>query len=280
MELTPFLVHEIVVRALAEDIGTGDLAGLAIPPDATAEARFVPRREGTTAGLAVAGAVFAAVDPALSFTAQIADGTQFTAGQTIATVRGPARSLLMGERVALNLLQRLCGIATLTASYVEAVAGTNARILDTRKTTPGLRALEKYAVRMGGGVNHRFGLYDGVMLKDNHLAILAANGVDLGAAVARARAAVGPMVRVEVEVETVEQAGIAAAVGADLIMLDNMPPEELRAAVALIAGRARSEASGGITLATIRAVAASGVDFISVGALTHSAAALDIGLDM
>lgn len=280
MTLTSHQINEIVVRALAEDIGTGDLSGLAIPADVPAEARFVPRREGVAAGLPVVAAVFAAVDPELSFSAHVADGAQFTAGQTIATVRGPARSLLMGERVALNLLQRMCGIATLTARYVDAVSGTGARILDTRKTTPGLRVLEKYAVRMGGGVNHRFGLYDGVMLKDNHLAILAAQGIGLADAVARARAAVGPMVRVEVEVETVEQAGIAAAAGADLIMLDNMPPEQLREAVALIAGRALSEASGGITLATIRAVAASGVDYISVGALTHSAVALDIGLDM
>jgi nicotinate-nucleotide pyrophosphorylase (carboxylating) len=182
--------------------------------------------------------------------------------------------------VALNLLQRLSGIATLTARYVAAVDGTGARILDTRKTTPGLRALEKYAVRMGGGVNHRFGLYDGVMLKDNHLAILAAAGLGLAEAVARARGAVGPMVRVEVEVESVAAAGVAAAAGADMIMLDNMPPAELRAAVAAVAGRALTEASGGITLDTLRAVAESGVDYISVGALTHSARGLDIGLDI
>jgi nicotinate-nucleotide pyrophosphorylase (carboxylating) len=174
----------------------------------------------------------------------------------------------------------MCGIATLTARYVEAVSGTRARILDTRKTTPGLRALEKYAVRTGGGTNHRFALYDGVMLKDNHLAILAAQGYGLAEAIARTRAAVGPMVRVEVEVESVEQAAVAAAAGADMILLDNMPPDQLRAAVAAIAGRAISEASGGITLSTIRAVAESGVDYISVGALTHSARALDIGLDM
>jgi nicotinate-nucleotide pyrophosphorylase (carboxylating) len=174
----------------------------------------------------------------------------------------------------------MCGIATLTARYVEAVQGTKVRILDTRKTTPGLRALEKYAVRTGGGTNHRFALYDGVMLKDNHLAILAAQGLGLADALRRVRASVGPMVRVEVEVESVEQAAVAAAAGADMILLDNMPPDELRSAVAAIAGRALAEASGGITLATIRAVAESGVDFISVGALTHSARALDIGLDM
>jgi nicotinate-nucleotide pyrophosphorylase (carboxylating) len=280
MELTTQTIHTIVERALSEDIGTGDLSSLTIPADVTAEAHVVPRSAGVAAGLPLLAAVFAAVDPALHVTLHHADGNAFRAGDVLATVRGPARSLLQGERVALNLLQRMCGIATLTARYVDAVSGTGTRILDTRKTTPGLRALEKYAVRMGGGVNHRFGLYDGVMLKDNHLAILAAQGIDLAAAVARARAAVGPMVRVEVEVESVAQAGIATTAGADLIMLDNMPPAQLRAAVELIAGRSLTEASGGITLATIRAVAESGVDYISVGALTHSAAALDIGLDM
>jgi nicotinate-nucleotide pyrophosphorylase (carboxylating) len=187
--------------------------------------------------------------------------------------------VLSGERVALNLLQRLSGIATLTARYVAETVGTRARILDTRKTTPGLRALEKYAVRVGGGVNHRFGLYDGVMLKDNHLAILAAQGVGLAEAVRRARANVGPMVRVEVEVENIVQAREALEAGADFLLLDNMSPDELRAVVELAAGRATLEASGGITLETLRAVAESGVDYISVGALTHSARALDIGLD-
>ncbi len=208
------------------------------------------------------------------------EGARIERGEAVATVAGPARGLLTGERVALNLVQRMSGVATLAARYVEAVRGTRARILDTRKTTPGLRALEKYAVRVGGATNHRFGLYDGVMLKDNHLAILAAQGLGLAEAVARARGAVGPMVRVEVEVESVEQAAVAASAGADMILLDNMPPEQLRAAVAVIAGRALSEASGGITLETIRAVAESGVDYISVGALTHSARALDIGLDI
>jgi nicotinate-nucleotide pyrophosphorylase (carboxylating) len=193
---------------------------------------------------------------------------------------GPARGLLTGERVALNLIQRMSGIATTTARYVAAVAGLPVRILDTRKTTPGLRLLEKYAVRMGGGVNHRFGLYDAVMLKDNHLALLAAQGIDLAAAVQQARAAVGPLVKIEVEVETPEQADMAAAAGADVILLDNMAPEMLRSAVEQVRGRALLEASGGITLATIRAVAATGVNYISVGALTHSAGALDIALDV
>lgn len=280
-DLPSALIRDVVARALNEDIGTGDLTTLAvIPPDARAEAHFVFREPGVVCGLPVVATVFAMVDPALTLRPRVAEGARASAGERVATVAGPARGLLSGERVALNLLQRLSGIATLTARYVEALQGAPARILDTRKTTPGLRALEKYAVRVGGGVNHRFGLYDGVMLKDNHLAILAARGVDLAEAVRQARAAVGPMVRVEVEVESVAQAAIAAEAGADLILLDNMPPAQLRAAVAAVAGRARTEASGGINLHSIRAVAESGVDFISVGALTHSAIALDIGLDI
>ncbi len=281
LDLPDERIRDVVARALHEDVGTGDLTTLSvIPPDARSEARFVFREAGVVCGLPLLSTVFALVDPALTLRPQAPEGARVAAGQCVATIAGPARGLLSGERVALNLFQRLSGIATLTARYVEAVRGTRARILDTRKTTPGLRALEKYAVRVGGGLNHRFGLYDGVMLKDNHLAILAAQGVDLAEAVRRARAAVGPMVRVEVEVESVEQAAVAAEAGADLILLDNMSPEQLRAAVAAVAGRARTEASGGITLATIRAVAESGVDFISVGALTHSAPALDIGLDI
>lgn len=275
------LIRDLVTRALAEDIGTGDLSAMSvIPAAAQAEARFVFREPGVVCGLPLVQAVFAAVDPTLQVTSYVAEGTQVESGASVAGVSGPARGLLSGERVALNLFQRLSGVATLAARYVAAVAGTPARILDTRKTTPGLRALEKYAVRVGGATNHRFGLYDGVMLKDNHLAILTAQGVGLAEAIQRARAAVGPMVRVEVEVETVAAAAIAAEAGADLILLDNMPPEQLRTAVSAIAGRARSEASGGITLASIRAVAESGVDYISIGALTHSARALDIGLDM
>ncbi|MBO9317816.1 MAG: carboxylating nicotinate-nucleotide diphosphorylase, partial [Chloroflexus sp.] len=192
---------------------------------------------------------------------------------------GSARSILSGERVALNLLQRLSGIATMTAQYVAAVANTKAKILDTRKTTPGLRALEKYAVRVGGGYNHRFGLYDGVMLKDNHLAILAAQGIDLVSAIKQVRQHLGPIVQIEVEVESVDAAIAAAEAGADLILLDNMPLDQLRLAVQAIAGRAKTEASGGVTLQTVRAIAETGVDYISVGALTHSVRALDIGLD-
>jgi nicotinate-nucleotide pyrophosphorylase (carboxylating) len=281
MDLSPAVIREAVTRALAEDVGQGDLTTLAlIPADARAEALVVAREPGVVAGLPVLEAVFAATDPTLVVEGHVAEGNSVVAGAALACVTGNARAILTGERVALNLLQRLCGIATMTARYVAAVRGLPVRILDTRKTTPGLRALEKYAVRTAGGVNHRFGLYDAMMLKDNHLALLAADGVGLGEAVARARADAGPMVRIEVEVETVEQARVAAEAGAELILLDNMPPAVLREAVATVAGRARLEASGGITLETVRAVAETGVDYISIGALTHSVRALDIGLDM
>ena len=280
LDLAPAVIQDVVARALAEDVGTGDLTTLgAIPAEAWAEAAFVFREAGVVCGLPVLRATFAAIDPALTLTPLVAEGATVAEGTTVATIAGPARGLLTGERVALNLFQRMSGIATLTARYVAAVAGTKVRILDTRKTTPGLRAIEKYAVRTGGATNHRFGLYDGVMLKDNHLAILATQGCDLAEAVRRVRAAVGPMVRVEVEVESITQAVAASEAGADLILLDNMPPDQLRAAVRAVAGQALTEASGGITLTTIRAVAESGVDFISVGALTHAARALDIGLD-
>jgi nicotinate-nucleotide pyrophosphorylase (carboxylating) len=280
MHLSYQLLREVVGRALAEDIGTGDITTLAIiPAGATAEARLEVRESGVICGLPVWRAVFEALDPALQLTEQAAEGARLERGAVAASVRGRAQSILTGERVALNLVQRMSGIATLTARYVTAVAGTRARILDTRKTTPGLRALEKYAVRVGGGVNHRFALYDGVMLKDNHLALLAAQGVGLAEAVRRARAAVGPMVRVEVEVERVEDAIVAAEAGATMILLDNMPPKQMRAAVAAVGGRAELEASGGVTLDTVRAVAESGVDYISVGALTHSARALDLSLE-
>ncbi|HET9224655.1 MAG TPA: carboxylating nicotinate-nucleotide diphosphorylase [Roseiflexaceae bacterium] len=281
MDLSPKVIYGIVERALAEDVGQGDLTTLAvIPAPAWAEALVVTREPGVVAGLNVLEAVFTTIDPALAVERCVAEGEAVAEDVVLARVAGAARAILTGERVALNLLQRLCGIATLTARYVAAVRGLPVSILDTRKTTPGLRALEKYAVRVGGGTNHRFGLYDAIMLKDNHLALLAARGVDFAEALRRARAAVGPMVRIEIEAETVEQACAAAAAGADMILLDNMLPEQLRAAVAAVAGRAQLEASGGITLETVRAVAETGVDYISVGALTHSARALDIGLDV
>lgn len=280
MDLPNDVVAEIVARALREDIGHGDITTQAlVPAEAQALANVVTREAGVVAGLPVLAAVYAAVDPAVVVSLRLADGDQMAVGAVLAAVRGPARSILTGERVALNLLQRLCGIATLTARYVATVGDQPARVLDTRKTTPGLRALEKYAVRCGGGVSHRFGLYDAVLIKDNHLALLAREGLTVADAVRRARAAVGPLVKVEVEVESVEQAHAAARAGADVILLDNMPPERMREAVARIDRRALVEASGGITLETIGAVAASGVDFISVGALTHAARALDIGLD-
>jgi nicotinate-nucleotide pyrophosphorylase (carboxylating) len=207
------------------------------------------------------------------------DGQRAVAGSRLLVVRGPARALLAAERVALNFVQHLSGIATLTARFVEAVRGTRARILDTRKTTPGLRRLEKYAVRCGGGFNHRFGLFDQVLIKDNHLAALKGAAPNpIAVAVQRARAR-WPRLTVEVEADTLEQVAQAVAAGADMILLDNMSPRQLRAAVQLVAGRARTEASGGVTLRTVRQIAQAGVDFISVGALTHSAPAVDIGLD-
>lgn len=280
MDIPLHLIDTIVSQALAEDIGNGDITTLtAIPANIATTAYIVTREAGVIAGLPLVAAVFRQLDPTVRVTCHITDGTAVSAGTPVATLIGSARAILSGERVALNLLQRLSGIATLTAQYVAAVAGTRAQIIDTRKTTPGLRVLEKYAVRMGGGRNHRFGLYDGVMLKDNHLAILAAHGVDLATAIARVRAQIGPMVRLEVEVECVADAIVAAEAGADLILLDNMSLDQLRAAVDAVGGRAQTEASGGVTLQTVRAIAETGVDYISVGALTHSVRALDIGLD-
>lgn len=280
MDLTREVIREIVAHALHEDVGQGDITSLAlITPDVQAEAHVVMREAGVVAGLPVLTAVFLQVAPSLMVEPYVVDGAVVGAGTIIARVTGYARGILTAERVALNLIQRMSGIATLTARYVAAIGDLPTRLLDTRKTTPGLRALEKYAVRVGGGSNHRFGLYDAVMIKDNHLAMLAAQGIDITEAVRRARATVGPMVKVEVEVETVEQAHQAAEASADMILLDNMRPETMREVVALLGDRVLLEASGGIDLATIRAVAETGVHYISVGALTHSARALDIGLD-
>jgi nicotinate-nucleotide pyrophosphorylase (carboxylating) len=281
MNLPHESIRDVVAHALREDIGHGDITTQAtIPADLRATAHIAMREAGVVAGLPVLAEVFAALDESVVVIPCAAEGEHVGAGTIIARIEGCACTILTGERVALNLLQRLCGIATMTARYVAAVAGLPVRLLDTRKTTPGLRMLEKYAVRVGGATNHRFGLYDGIMLKDNHLALLATQGIGLEEAIRRARAAAGPMVRVEVEVETIEQAGRAAEAGADMILLDNMAPEELRTAVALIGGRAQTEASGGITLDTLRAVAATGVDYISIGALTHSTRALDISLEI
>jgi nicotinate-nucleotide pyrophosphorylase (carboxylating) len=240
-----------------------------------AAARLVARKEGVVAGLEVAGQVFTVVDPLVAFSPAVEDGGAVAAGAVLAEVSGEARSILAAERTALNFLGHLSGIATATRRLADAVAGFRARIADTRKTTPGLRALEKEAVRAGGGVNHRFGLYDAVMIKDNHIA--AAGGIE--AAVAATRSAVGHTVKIEVEVASLEQLRVLLATPVDIVMLDNMRPEEMAEAVRLVAGRMLVEASGGVTLDNVRKVAETGVDIISVGWITHSAPALDVALD-
>ncbi len=264
--------------ALGEDLGTGDITSVTtVPIGSTAQGTMIAKAAGVISGLVVAGAVFARVDPAIRWRPLVVDGAHVAEGDVIAEVSGPARSVLGGERVALNLLQRLSGVATLTARYVAAVAGTSARIVDTRKTTPGLRALEKAAIRHGGGANHRFNLTDGVLIKDNHLA--AIGGPDrISLAVAAARAGAPHTLKIEIEVTTLAELEQALDAGADIVMLDNMDLATMRQAVAMTAGRANLEASGGVTLDTVRAVAETGVDLISVGALTHSAPALDISL--
>jgi nicotinate-nucleotide pyrophosphorylase (carboxylating) len=271
---------QMVRAALAEDIGPGDATTLAtVPADAVATAVMVAREPLVVCGLPLASAVFREVSANLNPAPAAADGQRVARGQALLNIQGPARAILTAERVALNFVQRLSGIATLTARFVEAVAGTGAQILDTRKTTPGWRLLEKYAVQCGGGVNHRIGLFDRILIKDNHLAALRGEPPNaIEAAVRRARAQF-PQLTVEVEADTLEQAGQACQAGADVILLDNMSNQDLRAAVRLIAGRAKTEASGGVSLTAVRAIAETGVGFISVGALTHSAPAVDIALD-
>jgi len=275
--LSDLLIEPVVRSALAEDLGrAGDITSQAcVDPEARLKVRFAVRQDGVIAGLDCARLAMAAMDPALRFSAQRRDGDRVEAGEVLARVEGNARAILAAERVALNLLGRLSGIATLTHAYVDAVAGTRAKIVDTRKTTPGLRMLEKYAVRCGGGVNHRFGLDDAILIKDNHVA--AAGGV--GRALERARAAAGHLVQIEVEVDGLDQLDEALAGQPDVVMLDNFSLEDMAEAVRRTAGRVRLEASGGVNLATVRAIAETGVDVISVGALTHSATALDVGLD-
>jgi nicotinate-nucleotide pyrophosphorylase (carboxylating) len=271
-------VDEIVRIALAEDLGPGgDVTTLAtVPASVVASANLVPRQEGVLAGLDVASRVFAIVsDGRLVFEPGSADGARVSPGEVLATVRGPMRDILTGERTALNLLGHLSGVATLTREWVDAVAGTGARIRDTRKTMPGLRALEKYAVRCGGGVNHRMSLSDAALVKDNHVA--AAGGVVAAFEAVRSRY---PDLELEVEVDDVEQAREVIAAGADLVLLDNMSLADMRAVVELAAGRVRLEASGRLQLGNARAVAETGVDYLAVGALTHSAPVLDIGLDI
>jgi nicotinate-nucleotide pyrophosphorylase (carboxylating) len=271
------LVEPIVRRALEEDLGrAGDITSdLTIPENARSKAVLVARKGGTISGVVIADCAFRLVDAALSFDVKVPDGSSVQADSVLAVIEGSSRSLLTGERVALNFLGHLSGIATETRSLVDAVAGTKARIVCTRKTTPGLRLLEKYAVRCGGGFNHRFGLDDAVLIKDNHL--LACGGIQQ--AVERVRAGVGHMTRIELEVDSLAQLEQALALGVDTILLDNMTPEDLSRAVAMTDGRAKLEASGNITLATVRAVAESGVDYISSGAVTHSAPSLDVALD-
>lgn len=271
------LVEPLVRAALAEDLGrAGDLTtDTIVPGDAKAQGVLNARKAGVVAGLGVAEIAFRLLDPEVRFSAARPDGAKVGANEPIATVSGRARALLTAERVALNFLCHLSGIATATREIVEAVKGTRARIVCTRKTTPGLRLLEKYAVRVGGGINHRFGLDDGVLLKDNH--IVVAGGIRT--AVERAKVALGHMVKVEVEVDRLDQIGEALAAGADAILLDNMTPPQMREAVASIGGRAIVEASGRITADAAAAIAATGVDVISCGWITHSAPILDIGFD-
>jgi len=304
MELSAAEIRKAVRAALAEDIGSGDVTTLAtVPESATARAVMQAREPLVVAGLDFAEAAFREVLPfihqrgglrepqtsgrrktppsekPIKIERLVSDSQPVKAGDILLNVAGPARAVLTAERVALNFLQRLSGIATLTAEFVAAVKGTPVQILDTRKTTPGWRRFEKYAVTCGGGRNHRFGLFDLVLIKDNHrMALRQASPNPIAAAIDRARARF-PKLKIEVEADTLEQAGQAADAGADFVLLDNMSPMQLRLAVQKIKGRAKTEASGGVTLATIRAIANTGVDYISIGALTHSARAVDIGLD-
>ncbi len=275
--LADVLIEPVVRAALVEDLGrAGDITSAAcVPAGARLGVRFAARQAGVVSGLDCARIALTLMDPAASFLPAVQDGAPVAAGTVLAEAEGDARAVLAAERTALNLLGRLCGVASLTRAYVDEVEGTRARIVDTRKTTPGLRALEKYAVRCGGGVNHRFGLDDAILIKDNHVA--ACGGV--GPALVRAKAARGHMVAIEVEVDSLAQLDEALPHDPDVVMLDNFSIEDLREAVRRAAGRVRFEASGGVTLKTVRAIAETGVDVISVGALTHSAPALDVGLD-
>lgn len=280
--LTRQLIHTAVQAALVEDAPWGDVTSqLLIPETARATARLVGREPGTFAGGEVFAAAMTLTDPAIAVNVHVADGATFAAGDALATVEGPARSVLQAERVALNFVQRMSGIATLTAAFVAEVAGTSARIVDTRKTTPGLRAFERHAVRAGGGHNHRYSLSDAVMAKDNHLAVLTAQtGLSVTDALLRVREQLSHTTHLEVEVDRIDQIEPVLAAGVDTIMLDNFTLDELREGVALVGGRAIVEASGNVSLATVRAIAETGVDVISSGALTHSVRSLDLGLDV
>jgi nicotinate-nucleotide pyrophosphorylase (carboxylating) len=273
------LVATPVVRAaLAEDLARGgDVTTEAIvPASAKARASLVARRDGVVAGATIAALAFRILDPSVRYAVNVADGERVAAGGTIASIEGSARAVLTGERVAINILGHLSGIATATRKMVDAVVPARARVADTRKTTPGLRALEKYAVRCGGGINHRFGLDDAVLIKDNHLALAGS----IREAVSAVRARVGHMMKVEVEVDSLDQLREALETPIDIVLLDNMSPETLAQAVDIVAGRVLTEASGGVTAENIAAIARTGVDIISTGWMTHSAPALDVGLDI
>ena len=274
-------VEQIVDHALAEDLGWGDITtGTLIPPELQGRAFILSKASGVVAGTEVARMVFHRVDPSLQVELLLSDGSKVKPRDIIARIEGRIASILTSERVALNFLQRLSGIASETHLYVEAIQTLTARIMDTRKTTPGLRRLEKYAVRVGGGYNHRQNLGDGVLIKDNHLAALRSQGKSLGEVIAEAKQKAPHTLKVEVEAQTPEEALEAANAGADIVMLDNMPIEEMRRAVEMIKGKALIEASGGGTLDKVRAIAETGVDFISIGAITHSAPALDLSLEI
>jgi nicotinate-nucleotide pyrophosphorylase (carboxylating) len=277
MELTQETIERVVAAALAEDVGAGDLTTEAlVPAGARCRALLLLEEPGVVCGVPVAAAVFRALDPHVRVEARLEEGTAVTdVPAALAEIEGPARAVLTGERVALNLVGRLSGIASLTRRFADLVDGTGATVLDTRKTTPGLRALEKYAVRCGGGSNHRAGLYDAILVKENHVRIAGGVGAAIAGAQARANGH-----SVEIEAESLEQVQEALAGGAERILLDNMSPTQVADAVALVGGRAALEASGGISLATIRSYAETGVDFISVGALTHSARSLHVSLEV
>jgi nicotinate-nucleotide pyrophosphorylase (carboxylating) len=273
--MTPFVLDPILRRALEEDIGTGDVTTLAtVEPGTQASAELVAKEDFVLSGIGVAERVFKLLDAETAFDALIKDGQNVKRGEVLAWIKGDAAVLLQGERVALNLLQRMCGVATLTSTFVREVEGTDAVVVDTRKTTPGLRVLEKYSVKMGGGGNHRMALYDAVLIKENHVS--AAGGIT--AAVTRAQQRVPHTQKIEVEVRNQEEVAEALEAGADILLLDNMSPDELKAAVELVGDKAVTEASGGVNLETVREIAETGVRLISVGALTHSYRSVDISM--
>ena len=279
--ITPATLHRAVSAALEEDAPWGDITSTALlPAGAQATADLIAREPGVFSGGEVFAAAFALTDPSIRVDLHVADGDRFEAGDALASVSGPARGILTAERVALNFTQRMSGIATLTAAYVDAVDGTGARIADTRKTTPGLREFERHAVVSGGGSNHRRSLSDAVMAKDNHLEVLRQGGQDLATALREALSRLPHTTHVVVEVDRLDQIDAVVAGGADTVLLDNFTLDDLRTAVGMLAGRATAEASGGVTLDTVRGIAETGVQVISVGALTHSARALDLGLDL